>query len=70
MEKIKILSDRDGAYGYPVGTILPSDQLIEVYIDCLNEVEDADTISFLKSSRTEEAVDFIADMWGLDYEFV
>lgn len=70
MGKIKILGDTDGAYGYPVGVILPTKELIEDYINCLNEVEDADTIIFLKDSKEEIAVDFIADLWGLDYEYV
>lgn len=70
MGKIKILSDADGGYGYPVGVILPTKELIDDYINCLNEVEDADTISFLKDSKEEIAVDFIADLWGLDYEYV
>lgn len=70
MEKIKIIHDMDGENGYPVGTILTSQELIEDYTDCLNEVEDADTIHFLQSSKTEITIDFIADLWGLEYEYV
>lgn len=67
--KVKINFDPDGVYGYPKGETIEANQLVEDYIDCLNEVEDADTISFLKSQPIEKAVDFVADMWELDYDF-
>ena len=68
--KVKINFDPDGAYGYPKGETLEASQLVEDYIDCLNEVEDADTILFLRSQPIERAVDFVADMWKLDYDFI
>lgn len=68
--KVKITFDPDGCYGYPKGGIIDAKQLVEDYIDTLNEVEDADTIKFLKTSETEKAVDFVAEMWSLDYDVI
>ena len=68
--KIKITFDSDGAYGYPKGTIITGKELVNDYIDCLNEVEDADTINFLKHSEIEKSVDFVAQMWGLSYDVI
>lgn len=68
--KIKITFDSDGAYGYPKGTIIDGKDLVNDYIDCLNEVEDADTITFLRNSEIEKSVDFIAQMWGLNYDII
>lgn len=67
--KIKITFDSDGAYGYPQGTIDGKD-LVNHYIATLNEVEDADTITFLRNSEIEKSVDFIAKMWGLNYDII
>lgn len=68
--KIKITFDPDGAYGYPKDGIIDAQQLVNDYIENLNEVEDADTISFLKSQPLEKSIDFVAEMWSLSYEFV
>ena len=68
--KIKITFDSDGAYGYPKDTIITGKDLVSDYIDCLNEVEDADTIKFLQTSELEKSVDFIAQMWGLNYDVI
>lgn len=68
--KIKITFDSDGAYGYPKETIIDGKDLVNDYIDCLNEVEDADTITFLRNSEIEKSVDFIAQMWGLNYDII
>jgi len=68
--KIKITFDYDGVYGYPKGTIIDGKDLVNDYIDCLNEVEDADTITFLRNSEIEKSVDFIAQMWGLNYDVI
>lgn len=68
--KVKILFDPDGVYGYPKGEIINARQLVSDYINCLNEVEDADTIAFLKRIEIEKAVDFVAEMWRLNYEIV
>ena len=67
---IKITFDPDGAYGYPKGEIIDGQQLVNDYIETLNEVEDADTISFLKRIEIEKAVDFVAEMWDLSYDII
>lgn len=68
--KINITFDPDGAYGYPKGEIIDGQQLVNDYIETLNEVEDADTISFLKRIEIEKAVDFVAEMWDLSYDII
>ncbi len=68
--KIKITFDPDGAYGYPKNEVIEPQVLIEDYIECLNPKEDADTISFLRRIDTEKAVDFVAEKWNLEYEYV
>ena len=64
--KIKILFDPEGAYGYPKNEIIEADKLIEDYIDCQDEY----MVDYIKSVDTCKAVDFIAEAWGLDYEFI
>ena len=68
--KIKITFDPDGCYGYPNHEIVDGEQLVNDYIDTLNEVENADTISFVKSIEIEKAVEFVAEAWRLSYEVV
>ena len=68
--KIKITFDPDGAYGYPKDGIIDAQELVNDYIEHLNEVEDADTISFLKRIEIEKAVDFVAEMWDLSYDII
>lgn len=68
--KINITFDPDGGYGYPKGEIIDGQQLVNDYIWALNEVEDADTISFLKQIEIEKAVDFVAEMWDLSYDII
>ena len=67
--KIKITFDPDGCYGYP-DEIIDGEQLVNDYIDTLNEVEDADTISFVKSVEIVKAVDFVAEAWRLSYDVI
>lgn len=67
---IKITFDPDGAYGYPKNEIINGKQLVNDYIDTLNEVEDADTINFIHRSEIEKSVDFIAKAWNLSYDVV
>ena len=68
--KIKITFSPDGAYGYPKDGIIDAKELVNDYIEHLNEVEDTDTISFLKRQPIEKSVDFVAEMWRLDYDIV
>jgi len=68
--KINITFDPDGAYGYPKGEIIDGQQLVNDYIETLNEVEDADTISFIKRIEIEKAVDFVAEIRSLNYDII
>ena len=68
--KIKITFDPDGVYGYPKDGIIDGKKLVQDYIETLNEVEDADTIKFLKTSEIEKSVDFVAEMWSLNYDII
>lgn len=68
MGKIKILSDSDGAYGYPVGTILSVEELFKDFrgsYDCNDKL-----YNYLCRIPIPHAVDMIAEKWNLDYEFV
>lgn len=68
MEKIKILNDQDGDYGYHIGTIISVDELFKDFRnsqDCTDSLYDD-----LCKIPIPYAVDEIAARWGLDYEFV
>lgn len=65
MGKIKILSDRDGVY--QVGSIIDVMQFIQAYIDHCN---DKSTNEWLCVIPIPSAVNFIAEAWGIEYEFV
>ena len=52
------------------GRTMEVKELINDYIDCLNDVEDAETITFLRTVDDNTALKFIKDMWGLEYEVV
>lgn len=64
MEKIKILSD----YGkvYTPNTVIKIADLLNDYKDTVNE-EDFEIVSQWDERK---AVEFIADAWGLDIEFL
>lgn len=67
--KIEIISDMGEVYD----GIMEADVLIDDYIECLNEAEQADTIDFMRYWQTENkvvALDFIHDMWGIDYKII
>lgn len=68
--KINITFDPDGVFGYPKGEVIDGKQLVGAYIFCLNEVEDADTIKFLKEQPIEKGVGFVARMWDLSYDII
>ena len=42
-------------------------ELVNDYIDVLNEVEDAETINFLRNADEDTALAFIQTMWGIQY---
>lgn len=68
MGKIVILSDMDGAYGYPVGTSI---SIMELFKD-FRESDDCDEnlYGYLCGIPIPHAVDMIATTWGFDYKFV
>jgi hypothetical protein len=45
-------------------------ELVNDYIDVLNEVEDAETINFLCNADEDTALAFIQTMWGIEYQKV
>lgn len=65
--KIRIIED----YGevYESGREMEANELINDYIDCLNEIEYSDTIEFLRNDE-RTSLKFIGDMWGLKYVIV
>ena len=68
MSKIKILHDNDGAYGYPVGTII---DIYDLFTDFHKSDDcDASLWNYITGIPIPAAVDLIAEKWGLDYEFV
>ena len=68
--KIRITFDPDSAYGYPKNIVMCGKQLVNDYISNLNKLKDADIISMLTHANTEKAVDYVAQQWSLEYEFV
>ena len=68
--KYRVISD-DGEV-YEPNSIITSTELVNDYIECLNEVEDKDTITYLhsliKNNYHVTAIDFIKQMWGLQLE--
>lgn len=52
------------------GRTMEVKELVNDYIDCLNDVEDAETITFLQTVDENTALKFIKDMWGLKYEVI
>lgn len=64
MEKIKILSDYGNVYS--PNTVIKITDLLNDYRDTVNEED------FVIVSQWDErtAVEFIADAWGLDIEFL
>lgn len=52
------------------GRTMEVKELVNDYIDCLNDVEDAETITFLQTVDENTALKFIKDMWGLEYEVI
>jgi len=52
------------------GRTMEVKELVNDYIDCLNDVEDTETITFLQTVDENTALKFIKDMWGLKYEVI
>lgn len=73
MKTYKIIADSENVY-LP-NTIITSDELINDYLDCCNQKEDADLIGWLhtlKEANTDnsiaQAIAFIADAWDIHLE--
>ena len=68
MGKIIILSDTDGAYGYPVGTSIT---IMELFKDFRKSDDCDDNLyDYLCRIPIPHAVDMIAEKRGFDYKFV
>ena len=65
MGKIRIINDGGGVYEY--GEIIAVGDLIRDYCDCDNDKSMQD---WLWKVPIPTAVKHIADMWGLEYEYV
>lgn len=63
--KIRIISDAGDVYA--AGSIIGVDELINAYEETTN---DKSLCDWLCRVPTPTAVKFIADGWGIDYEFV
>ncbi len=64
--KVRITSDRNKVY--KDGQILTANELITDYADTSGA--DSGDIDWLYRISIADAIDFIADMWGLGYEYV
>lgn len=65
MGKIKITHDDNNVYA--IGQVMEIKKLIEDFCDCSN---DESLNDWLYAIPIPSAMKFIADAWGLDYEFV
>lgn len=66
---IKIINDPEQVY--KPNQIMPASQLLDEYIEAINVDENGmEQINWLKSVPIKSAINHIADMWGLDVEFI
>ena len=65
MGKIKINSDNGNVY--EIGSIVNIMDFIDSFCGCTN---DESLVAYIYRIPIPSAVDFIADAWGIDYEFV
>jgi len=65
MGNVRILNDNGGVYEQ--GSIVDVGQLITDYCDC---TDDQGIIDYLWRIPIPSAIDFIAEAWGIEYEFV
>ena len=65
MGEIRII--RDSGNVYQNGEIVSVADFIQSWTDC---TDDQGTIDFVWRIPIPSAVDFIADAWGIEYEFV
>ena len=73
MKTYKVIADSENVY--LLNTLITSDTLINDYLVCCNQKEDADLIGWLhtlKEANTDnsiaQAVAFIADAWDIQLE--
>lgn len=67
MGKIRILSDDGGVYA--AGTVIGMMELIRSFCDCC-DYENRSVADYVCRIPMPSAVAFIAESWGLQYEFV
>jgi hypothetical protein len=65
LEKIKITYDRDGVYDKD--SVHEVMDVIESYCSCAT---DKSLVDYIERIPIPSAIAFIADAWGLNYEFV
>jgi hypothetical protein len=66
---IKIVSDPEQVY--KPNQTMPASQLLEDYIEAINMDENGrEQTKWLKSVPAKSAINHIAEMWGLDVEFI
>lgn len=66
---IKIINDPEQGYNH--NQIMPASQLLEEYIEAVNVDENGkEQTKWLKSVPVKSAINHIAEMWGLDVEFI
>lgn len=61
--KYKVLGDSENIY--EEGTIIFDEDLINDFLDCCNQTEDADYIGWLMNLPKDEAVEEICSAWGI-----
>ena len=73
MKKYKVIADKENVY--QPNTIITSNTIINDYLTCCNQTEDADLIGWvytLKETNTDnsisQAITFITDEWDIKLE--
>ena len=73
MKKYKVIADKENVY--KPNTIITSNTIINDYLTCCNQTEDADLIGWiytLKETNTDnsisQAITFITDTWDIQLE--
>lgn len=73
MKTYKVISDIENVY--QPNSVITSDKLINEFLECCNETEDADLLGWiytLKETNTDnsitQAIEFITDAWNIQLE--
>lgn len=64
--KYKVLGDSGNVY--EEGSIIIDEDLINDFLACCNETEDADYIGWLMNLPKDEAVNEICSVWGISLQ--